>query len=189
MTIDWQNCSFEYFQYLVSISDLTSVDCHGYSMLHYACSVIDTYRSLTMVELLFSAAQYRNIDLLQQPQGQSQPLHRAAKNGNHFVVMELFRNGIDINTTNTEGQTALVYLASNYEETDAPMVSFLIDLGIKTNIMDYEKMDALDYAYEGGHRHLVEYLLYRGAKVNMSHSYPRSQEEDLLEELDNLNIV
>lgn len=184
------DCSFEYFQYIVSISELTAVDSYGYSMLHYACSVMDHSRSLTMVELLLSAAQYRNVDLFcQQPGEQSQPLHMAAKNGNHFVVMELFRNGFDINTKNSNGQTALIYLASNYEETDSPMVTFLIDLGIKMNIIDYDKMDALDYAYEGGHKQLVHYLLLRGAKVNMSHSYPRTQEEELLETLDNLSII
>jgi len=189
MAIDWKNCSFEYFQYIVSISELTAVDSHGYSMLHYACSVLDHERSLAMVEMLISSAQYRDVDIFcQQPTERSQPLHMAAKNGNHFVVMELFRNGFDINTKNSNGQTALIYIANNYEETDAPMVTFLIDLGIKMNIIDYERMDALDYAYEGGHKQLVDFLLLRGAKVNMVHSYPRTEEDELLETLDNLSL-
>jgi ankyrin repeat protein len=90
------------------------------------------------------------------------PLHIAAFTRNSKVVKYLVGKEINLNAVNDEGQTAL-HLATISEE----LLQILIEAGADINMKDPEGNTPLHLAALRGNLKTAEYLVKKGAKVNV----------------------
>jgi serine/threonine-protein phosphatase 6 regulatory ankyrin repeat subunit B len=86
------------------------------------------------------------------------PLHVAAKCGNKEVTSLLLKCGANINTADNDGKTPLILAAEN------GFVEIVRELLRATNVIELSK--PLQSAAKGGHKEVVQELLYHGANAN-----------------------
>lgn len=87
-------------------------------------------------------------------------------NGNKDVVRALIKGGIDVNTKNAKGQTALMYAAESPNSNKA-MVKILIDLGADVNLKDNDGNTALILAARSNDIEKVKLLIENGAEIDV----------------------
>ncbi|KFY44986.1 hypothetical protein V494_01208 [Pseudogymnoascus sp. VKM F-4513 (FW-928)] len=80
-----------------------------------------------------------------------------------LIVEKLLDDGIDINQTSGDGETALYRASQTGRE---PVVQLLLDKGADVNIQGGEHHNALQAAKIGGYDEIVKLLLRRGADPN-----------------------
>jgi hypothetical protein len=88
-------------------------------------------------------------------------LRSAAIEGNINKIKRLIENGVDINGTNSKGETALM-LAAAYGQID--VINLLIDNNADVNAKSDDGKTALTIAKEQGHKEVMELLKKAGAK-------------------------
>lgn len=91
----------------------------------------------------------------------------AAKAGDIEKVKTLLKDGININSTNNYGETALIVAAQNGH---TEIVKLLIEKGANTNILGNSFTTALMSASMNGHTEIVKLLISAGANVNLKDS-------------------
>ena len=98
----------------------------------------------------------------------------AAGFGEKDIIEQMLAKGVDINTRNIFGQTALMVLLTR--NPDLNVVKFLIEKGADINATDQRtevgERDVLDYVIQSGTPQQLEiaiYLIDKGAKVKPSH--------------------
>lgn len=79
-----------------------------------------------------------------------------------FVVRRLLKKGVNPDSTNEDGLTALHQCCIDDNE---EMMKLLIEFGANVNAEDSEKWTPLHAAATCGHLHLVKYLIARGANL------------------------
>lgn len=91
------------------------------------------------------------------------PLQMAAGNGDLEQVKELLSKGIDVNSRDPLGTTALMYaaLGGNLE-----ICKFLVEKKADVNAKNEDGVTALMYASGQGYLPIVEFLIEKGADVN-----------------------
>jgi ankyrin repeat protein len=87
----------------------------------------------------------------------------AASEGDTLKANALFEMGVDVNYTNPEGVTALMFAS---EAGHLPMVELLLHQGAKVNYSPNNQVDALLGACIGGHVFVADTLIQNGANVN-----------------------
>jgi len=91
-------------------------------------------------------------------------LMSAAERGHLDVVQLLLLLGADVNASDVNCRTALMYAA---EEGQLEVVGPLIKAGAEVNISDGSGRTALMNASAGGHSKIVAMLLHQGAEVRL----------------------
>jgi len=79
-----------------------------------------------------------------------------------FLVRRLLKKGVNPDSTNEDGLTALHQCCIDDNE---EMMKLLIEFGANVNAEDSEKWTPLHAAATCGHLHLVKYLIARGANL------------------------
>jgi uncharacterized protein len=97
--------------------------------------------------------------------GQESPILRAAKEGDTATINELLTSGVDPDTKDEHGQTALMLAADNGH---VEAVKALLDKGAKVDSRNSLRATALMLAGNRGHARVVEELLGAGADVNVA---------------------
>jgi ankyrin repeat protein len=92
----------------------------------------------------------------------SAELLTAIRNGNHAAVEKLIRSGVDVNTVDSDGTTALMHAVI---ESDVKMMKLLIDHGANVNAKNAAESTALLYAVTNLSKARV--LLDAGADVKV----------------------
>lgn len=92
----------------------------------------------------------------------------AAYNGDYKVVLDCIKKGVDINTENWDGVTALMY-ATNSGNKD--LVKLLLDKGAKVDAKPMNGNTALISASQFGFTDIVEMLLTDSANVHISDNH------------------
>jgi ankyrin repeat protein len=92
----------------------------------------------------------------------SRDLLLAIRDGNHARVQKLLRAGIDVNTRDADGTTALMH---SVIESDVTMMKLLVDSGAEVNATNTQGSSALMYAAVNLEK--TRLLLDRGANVNV----------------------
>jgi len=90
---------------------------------------------------------------------------QAAIVGDIDKLVELIMYGVNINTTNYQGRTALIEVA---RLGDMKTAEWLIDRGANLNHKDMYDGNALLYATQRGKRDIVNLLIQRGARREMN---------------------
>ena len=85
--------------------------------------------------------------------------------GDTEKLIELIMYGVNINTTNYQGRTALIEVA---RLGDAKTAEWLIDKGANLNHKDMYDGNALLYASQRGKRDIVNLLIQRGARRDLN---------------------
>jgi len=85
--------------------------------------------------------------------------------GDTEKLIELIMYGVNINTTNYQGRTALIEVA---RLGDAKTAEWLIDRGANLNHKDMYDGNALLYASQRGKRDIVNLLIQRGARRDLN---------------------
>ena len=95
------------------------------------------------------------------------PLHYASYIGNAKITELLLKGGMNINMTNSFGQTPM-YVAINFGH--LCIIELLIVNGVDINapICSYGE-NALYFATKLGFLHIVKFLIARGADINLTH--------------------
>lgn len=93
---------------------------------------------------------------------------RASEIGDLNLVESLVRDGIDINSRNEYGETALIRAAENGK---LDVVQFLIRSGANVDVVDYGGNSALMYASRYDHPEVVRELLRAGASLWLKNIY------------------
>lgn len=91
----------------------------------------------------------------------------AAREGKVEAVKDLVQRGIDINTSDRMGITALMWAAM---EGQSDVVKFLIDQGADVNRSTNAGNTALIWAASNNHTGIIEMLLEQGAKINAANA-------------------
>ena len=108
-----------------------------------------------------------NIKILIFPHGDSSKynewlLFTSVSEGNAEKVKEAVQNGVNVNTTDRLGRTALMYAATR--NTDV-IGRILIDNGANVNIIAHNSASPLMYAAANGHRRMTGILIDNGAEI------------------------
>jgi ankyrin repeat protein len=98
------------------------------------------------------------------------------------IVRLLLQKGIDHNTQNKQGTSALMVAASKGK---ADVVNLLIEKGADLNLKDSDGATALDYAVESGQTELAKFLFARSAKSKNDYK----SETDLLRAATNAALL
>lgn len=135
-------------------------------------------------KLIFRAVDHDNLDEIQAALDQGASinvvLRIAAHEGKQNIIkFALRQSGADINSKNSDGNTALNLAALNghYD-----IVTLLLDNGAHINTRDLEKRTPLINATRRGHAQIVELLLQRGANPFLRTKY-RSNALELAQSL------
>jgi ankyrin repeat protein len=91
------------------------------------------------------------------------PLALAAMRDRREAIRLLLQRGVDINSANPQGETALMYAIDWSPRT----VPFLLDQGASINVRNEWGRTALHYAIERGRADIVSLLIQRGADLNI----------------------
>ncbi len=93
----------------------------------------------------------------------------------------LLQNGIDINSKNSEGKTALMlitriididsFYGKEFLERQMELMQFLLDNGSDINIQDNKGKTALMYAIESKNKKIAEFLLANGADATIKDNF------------------
>jgi Ankyrin repeats (3 copies)/Ankyrin repeats (many copies) len=94
-------------------------------------------------------------------------LHAAVVGKNDKIFQQILQKNVVINAIDISGQTAL-HLGAGQSET---MVKSLVDRGANLNIIDQHGRTPLTVAAAHGHHHNVQFLINRGADINLTNSY------------------
>ena len=113
----------------------------------------------TMVSLLTVAASFCPIAYADQ----GGALIEAARKGDLKQVQELLDEGVNINSSDKEGQTALMNAA---RKGMSEVVTMLLEEGIEVNAKDNMGRTALNWAAGLGHMEVARTLLQKGADIN-----------------------
>lgn len=91
------------------------------------------------------------------------PLMHAALRGNKEIVASLLKMGVNLETSNRYGQTALIVAAT---QNHIKVMDLLLDVGAHANIhaVDHKGRSALMHAVQNNHPSGVQYLLAAGAR-------------------------
>ena len=100
--------------------------------------------------------------------GPNEYLLAAAKAGNSVGVEAAIAAGADVNTSDNNGNTALIWAAFKGH---ANIVILLLNRGADVNATNNDGITALMWAAENGHTHVVRSLLDNGADVNATNNY------------------
>ncbi|MHB1677729.1 MAG: ankyrin repeat domain-containing protein [Sulfuriferula sp.] len=92
------------------------------------------------------------------------PLMLAARTGNHAIVAELIRHGVELNTTNNDGNNALWLACFNG---DPQLIALLIASGITLNNQNDNGATCLMYAASASKTEVVAQLLKAGADTQL----------------------
>jgi ankyrin repeat protein len=90
-------------------------------------------------------------------------LIEAAKNGNDDVVSELINNGVDVNTIDFTGSTALIYAADRGK---LSIVKKLVTAGANLNIKNNKGQSSCWVAAGSGHADILTELITHGGDPN-----------------------
>jgi len=96
--------------------------------------------------------------------GQEVSIHQAALNGEKDIVSELLQNGYDVNETDADGRTALMYAAFNGH---TGLVSMLLENKAFLDSKDIAGRTALMFAASGPFPETVKLLLEHQADPNV----------------------
>lgn len=88
--------------------------------------------------------------------------------GNFGEIVDLLRNGVDVDCKNYEGLSALHKLALNNE---LGTIKFLIDHGCNVNAQDSEGWTPLHVASDCGHLELVKFLMVKDADAAILNNF------------------
>lgn len=91
-------------------------------------------------------------------------LMKAVKTGDLGELTALFRKGVDVDTTDVEGNTLLMLAA---REGNEPLTDLLLAQRPKVNARNSVGDSALRLAAFGGHLNIVKKLAIAGARINM----------------------
>ena len=94
-------------------------------------------------------------------------LFAAVKAGDHLAVKQAIDLGIDVNSKDRYGHTAITHACDGPLE----MLKILIELGANVNTRDCREATALMYACEAGLIDNVKLLIERGARVDICDAY------------------
>lgn len=96
------------------------------------------------------------------------PLMIAADTNDLATAKRLIDNGVDVNTKNSEGQTALMLLTKSdgFIETTEKLLDLLLAAGAQINDRDKEGVTPLMFATRWNTLRMVQYLVAQGADVN-----------------------
>jgi uncharacterized protein len=92
-------------------------------------------------------------------------LERAARAGDVHTVDEMLGSGIDIDSVNRYGQTALMLAAHNGH---LELVRFLLQQGAQRNVTAKYGLSALMLAIVAGHEEVARILVRAGADLTIS---------------------
>ena len=93
------------------------------------------------------------------------PLHIAAENGYEDVAMLLAENGADVNITDTNGNTPLIFII--HKTGNLEITRRLLEKGAAVNTQNRTGETALMYAAWRGHSNIVQLLLENRADVTL----------------------
>lgn len=93
-------------------------------------------------------------------------LHKAASQGNIERLKELIENGININLTGANGETALHHAADRRQD---EVARYLIETNIDIHKADNNGNTALFYAAKAVRPEIALYLIAAGADINTTH--------------------
>jgi ankyrin repeat protein len=91
----------------------------------------------------------------------TKPLHYAARSGNLECVKLLVERGAEVNTKCIVNKTTPIFEASTAE-----VARYLVDRGAMLNVVSSSSRVPLDYALQGKHVEVVNYLISCGVDVN-----------------------
>jgi hypothetical protein len=103
----------------------------------------------------------------QQQQQQQWPLHVAVETADVATVSSLINSGVDVNSRNAEGSTALHLACSANSSTaeHAKIVQLLLEAGANPNVADDSSDTPLHVAVSFSRTEVVQQLLQHGAKL------------------------
>ena len=88
--------------------------------------------------------------------------------GDITAMDELIRSGVDVNQTDKDGHTMLIFAASRRRsEISIDVINKLIRAGVDVNQTDKYGMNSLMYATMQGHSDVVDVLIKANADVNI----------------------
>lgn len=97
--------------------------------------------------------------------GPNEDLITGIEKSNIKEVKSALDKGADINTIDSNGNTALIFAVK--EEKSIELISFLIEKGAKVNMTDEESWTPLFYAVEQSNFDLVKLLINNGADIKL----------------------
>jgi len=147
---------------LISYVDVNKKDNTGNTPLHLAAA--DRFRegSLIISILIEKGAIIDSINIMK-----NTPLIIAASHNNYDSVIELIRNGADVNKKNVNGKTAL-HSASRQLGVDIRLIEYLLNNNATVDILNNAGETPLITACEIENTTAVNILVDRGANVNIT---------------------
>ncbi len=91
------------------------------------------------------------------------PLHIAAINNNEIALTALLDAGADSNITDLDGSTPIMYAALTG---NVYLLKRLVEHNADIMITNNACADVLDFAYEGGDKKTIDYILSLGKSIN-----------------------
>lgn len=116
------------------------------------------------------------------------PLITAAKNNNERLAQRCLEYGLNPNTQDERGRTALMYAVENKAYS---VINLLLEYGVDASKTDTESRTAVDYAPQGFDEKLLSLiatlLSYKHAKVPLHHKGASPEEVKIAQELNSVN--
>ncbi len=112
------------------------------------------------------------------------PLMRAITSKENKIAMYLVDNGADVNLTDDDGLTPLIFSTSK-DAGGMEIAKYLIDHGADINIRDGQGYTALLYAVEDQNNEFAKLLVEHGANVNLQND---EGETPLMQTIDYIDI-
>ncbi|EGX53194.1 hypothetical protein AOL_s00006g572 [Orbilia oligospora ATCC 24927] len=94
-------------------------------------------------------------------------LYMAFKSRNRDIIKFLMENGVDLQTRDIKGRTALSVGVSGYWLYDQDTLELLLEHGANLESMDNRLQTPLSIAAENGHEDIVRFLVEEGANLQM----------------------
>jgi ankyrin repeat protein len=155
-------------KYILALgAEVDIVNRRGHTPLYTACRRSE---SLPVVQILLEHG--ANISIGNRIN--KTPLHRAAHFGHSQLVEELLKHGVDVDSQDIHGRSALHYACDSSWDAKEDVIRLLLAAGADINILDSRGLTPLDEACEAAVEETIALLLANGALVR-SMSYKQLQ--------------
>ncbi|XP_023315856.1 ankyrin-1-like [Trichogramma pretiosum] len=157
-------------------ADPNSAAENGFTPLHVVCLREDD--DVDLVKMLFEMGDKFNkpIQIDARDSEDNTPLHFALDCGHEQIAKWLLRRGADLNLANARGWTPLHFISAQKKDYADLLQTFLEISDEQTRPIQIDARDSddntpLHFALNGGHEQKAEWLLRRGADINLANAW------------------